>query len=104
MVASRTGPAWCTCTGRSVPAGSSTSLPLQPNHRPPLLFRTSPSATARPPAAVLRGSAMRLETTTSRPIAVLDHGVPGSRQPDRRVDQAHHGIGLREVAPHLAGD
>src|SRR3954469_22021943 len=83
----------------------STILPLQPNHRPPVLFNTSARATARPPAAVLRGSAMRLETTTRRPnTAPSDHGVPRCRQAHRGVDRAHHRIGLREVAPHLASD
>src|SRR5690606_28081109 len=64
-----------------------------------------PSATARPPADALRGSARRFETTTSRLIAFVppsDHGVPGRRQPDRPVDDADHRIGLREIAPHLA--
>ena len=65
----------------------------------------SPSATARPPAAALRGSATRLETTTRRLMMRSSYlRIPGRRQAHRCVDDADHRIGLRKVAPHLAGD
>jgi hypothetical protein len=41
-------------------------LPLQPNQSPPVCCRLSRNATASPPAAGLRGSAVRFETTTRR--------------------------------------
>src|SRR5512138_255661 len=90
----------------------STILPLQPNQTPPVLFNTSASATASPPAAVLRGSASRFDTTTSRLTAPPRprksvgrgrsyHRVPARGQAHGCIDETHHGVGLRKVAPHL---
>lgn len=46
--------------------------PLQPNQRPPAALRAPNTPTARPPALAFlsSGGAMRLETTTKRPIMI----------------------------------
>src|SRR5690606_31752338 len=63
--------------------------------------------TARPPGRDSPGSATRLETMTSRPLALFircpSYGVlPRLAQGHGGDDQADVRIGLREVAPKLA--
>src|SRR5690606_5789665 len=107
MVAYSMPPASCRC---SLPDCDGSMRPLQPNHRPPPSARARSSsaacsATARPPARASPGNATRLETTTSRLMARPRsyRVLPRPAERHRGDDQADVRVGLRKVAPQLAG-
>src|SRR5712691_5687211 len=79
-------------------APCSATLPLQPNQIPSRRLSAALTATARPPArrgASVPGTATRFETTMRRGTNVL----PPDRQTHRRIDDPHHRVALRDVAP-----
>src|SRR5690606_2734360 len=97
-------PSRCRCRRHD---GSGSSFALPPNNTPPWSSSAACGATARPPARDWPGSATRLETMTTLPLAFLmrrpSYGVlPWPAQGHGGDDQAHVRIGLREVAPQFA--
>src|SRR5690606_17740107 len=83
--------------------------PLQPNHSPPICLSAASTPTARPPGAVpRRGSEIRLDTQTSRFMAVPPtcRSRGGSAPQDRRSSEQAlqplaHGGRIRQPATAL---
>src|SRR5271165_2517462 len=91
-----------TSTACDASAGSSAALPLQPTHIPLRFFSAAFTATAIPPANGVpgeSGTATRFETMMRR----APMRPPNSTTNASQFYDAGQGVGMRQIAPKLAG-